>query len=98
MNRSLLFLLLILTPFQSVFAQTTSPPWYERIRFGGDFRSRYEGFYQDGVETRHRVRLRLRVRLDTDINEDARIQVQISSGMPALLVVGLRALRSVSAR
>ena len=82
MNRSLLFLLLILTPFQSVFAQTTSPPWYERIRFGGDFRSRYEGFYQDGVETRHRARLRLRVRLDTDINEDARLHVQIASGDP----------------
>ena len=44
-------------------------PWYERIQFGGDFRSRYEGFYQDGRATRHRSRLRLRLRIDTDIND-----------------------------
>jgi len=42
--------------------------WYERLRFGGDFRSRYEGFYRENSETRHRARLRLRLRVDTDIN------------------------------
>jgi len=82
MTRSLLLILLIVTPFQSVFAQTTTAPWYERIRFGGDFRSRYEGFYQDDTETRHRVRLRLRLRLDTNINDDGRLHVQIASGDP----------------
>ena len=61
---------------------TAEPAWYERIRFSGDFRSRYEGFYQSDRETRNRVRLRLRLRLDTDINDDARFQVQIASGDP----------------
>ena len=62
------------------FAQ--SSPWYERIQFGGDFRSRYEGFYQDGRNTRHRDRLRLRLRIDSDINDDTHLQIQIASGDP----------------
>ena len=65
------------------FAQSEDselPPWYERIQFGGDFRSRYEGFYQDGRATRHRSRLRLRLRIDTDINDDTHLQIQIASG------------------
>jgi hypothetical protein len=82
MNRTLLLLLLVVTPSQSAVAQTPTPPWYERIRFGGDFRSRYEGFYQDDTQTRNRVRLRLRVRADTDINEDARLHIQLASGDP----------------
>ncbi len=57
-------------------------PWYERIQFGGDFRSRYEGFYQDGRETRHRSRFRLRLRIDTDVNDDTHLQIQIASGDP----------------
>ena len=57
-------------------------PWYERIEFGGDFRSRYEGFYQDGRTTRHRNRLRLRLRIDSDINDDTHLQIQIASGDP----------------
>ena len=57
-------------------------PWYERIQFGGDFRSRYEGFYQEGGATRHRSRLRLRLRIDTDINDDTHLQIQIASGDP----------------
>ena len=56
--------------------------WYDRIRFSGDFRSRYEGFYQTDRETRNRVRLRLRLRVDTDINDDARFQLQVASGDP----------------
>lgn len=65
---------------QSADAEPT--PWYERIEFGGDFRSRYEGFYQDGRTTRHRSRLRLRLRIDSDINDDTHLQIQIASGDP----------------
>ena len=57
-------------------------PWYERLRFSGDFRTRYEGFYKDETETRHRGRLRLRLRLDADVNEDVRFQLQVASGDP----------------
>ena len=85
-------------PLQAQAADPESPPgtesqhdeskrelsWYERLRFGGDFRSRYEGFYQEGRRggTRNRTRLRLRVKLDTEINEDTRFQLQIASGDP----------------
>ena len=65
------------------FAQSADSeprPWYERIEFGGDFRARYEGFYQDGRTTRHRGRLRLRLRIDSDINDDTHLQIQIASG------------------
>jgi hypothetical protein len=58
------------------------PPWYERIRFGGDLRSRYEGFHEGGVDARHRVRLRLRLRIDAEINEETRLHVQVASGDP----------------
>ena len=67
------------------FAQSAEPeprPWYERIEFGGDFRSRYEGFYQDGRTARHRSRFRLRLRIDSDINDDTHLQIQIASGDP----------------
>jgi hypothetical protein len=55
-------------------------PWYERLRVSGDFRSRYEGFYQEDRATRNRVRLRLRLRLDAEINDDTRFHMQVASG------------------
>ena len=63
-------------------ADSEPRPWYERIELGGDFRSRYEGFYQDGRTTRHRSRFRLRLRIDSDVNDDTHLQVQIASGDP----------------
>ena len=60
----------------------TAAPWYERLQFSGDFRVRYEGFYQRGRQTRNRARLRLRLRVDTEINEDVRFQLQVASGDP----------------
>jgi hypothetical protein len=64
--------------------QTTPAPrpWYERLRFSGDFRSRYEGFYQEDLDTRNRVRLRFRIRLDAEVNEDTRFELQLASGDP----------------
>ena len=56
--------------------------WWERIRLSGDFRSRYEGFYQSEQATRNRFRMRLRLRLDTQINDDTRVRIQIASGDP----------------
>lgn len=58
-------------------------PWWERIRFGGDFRIRYEGYFQDDVETRHRTRFRLRLRMDAPVNDDLRVNVQLVSGDPS---------------
>lgn len=85
--RGFLAAFLILGPFSSAFAQAqaTTPaptPWYERLRFSGDFRSRYEGFYQEDTETRNRVRMRVRLRVDTEVNEDIRFHLQVASGDP----------------
>jgi hypothetical protein len=54
--------------------------WYDRLRISGDFRSRYEGFYQADREARNRGRFRVRLRVDTDINDDARFQLRVASG------------------
>ena len=62
--------------------EETSVPRYERIRFSGDFRSRYEGFYQEGRQTRNRFRLRLRLRADAEVNEDVTFHLQVASGDP----------------
>ena len=67
---------------ESAQDSSADTPWYERIRFSGDFRSRYEGFYQADRENRNRARLRLRLRVDTDLNEDARFHLQVASGDP----------------
>ena len=71
-------------PPEETEAQDASedPKWYDRLEFSGDFRSRYEGFYQEGRQTRNRSRLRLRLRLNAQINEDARFQLQVASGDP----------------
>jgi hypothetical protein len=55
-------------------------PWYERVRFGGDYRSRYVGFSRVGSEARNRTRLRLRLRLDAAVTYVVRFQAQRASG------------------
>jgi hypothetical protein len=57
-----------------------SRPWYERITFSGDFRGRYEGFFQEDRDNRHRERFRLRVGLTTDIADDLRFGLRLASG------------------
>ena len=69
----------------SGYAQTSESgdqPWWERTTFSGDFRSRYEGFYQGEQTPRHRFRLRLRLRLDTEVNDDTHFQLRVTSGDP----------------
>lgn len=67
---------------EAAASEAAESEWYDRLRFSGDFRARYEGFYQGERTTRHRGRFRLRLRLDTDINEDMRFQLQVASGDP----------------
>ncbi|MGQ0735362.1 MAG: putative porin [Acidobacteriota bacterium] len=70
------------TLFLDGAVQAAPKPWWERLRFSGDFRSRHEGFYQEAHPARNRVRLRLRVRLDTEINDDTSFHLQLASGDP----------------
>jgi hypothetical protein len=71
----------------SAVAQTASPPaqppakpWWERLTFFGDFRARYEGFFQDERETRQRERMRLRVGLRTNITDRVGFGLRLASG------------------
>ena len=68
------------------YAQTSDEsgdqPWWERTTFSGDFRTRYEGFYQEEATPRHRFRFRLRLRVDTEVNDDIYFQLRVASGDP----------------
>jgi len=61
----------------------TVKPWWERLTFYGDLRLRYEGFYQDETETRHRERFRFRVGMRTPIAEGLDLNLRLGSGDPA---------------
>ena len=63
-------------------SESGDQPWWERTTFSGDFRSRYEGFYQGEQTPRHRFRFRLRLRLDMDVNDDIHFQLRVASGDP----------------
>lgn len=71
------------------FAQTQAPAtqqWWERITFGGDFRFRYEGFFQDERPARNRERFRLRLTVRTDVTPEIALGVRLASGNPSDLV------------
>jgi hypothetical protein len=69
------------TPAQP--APSATRPWWERITFYGDFRARYEGFFQDALETRQRGRYRLRVGLRTVLTEGLDFNLRLASGEAA---------------
>ncbi|SVD24198.1 uncharacterized protein METZ01_LOCUS377052, partial [marine metagenome] len=70
------------SPEREAQESTVKLAWYDRIQWSGDFRTRYEGFYQKDRQggNRNRGRLRLRLRMDSQINEDTKFQVQVASG------------------
>lgn len=72
------------SPEREAQGPTENLAWYDRIQWSGDFRTRYEGFYQKDRlgGTRNRGRLRLRLRMDSQINDDTKFQVRVTSGDP----------------
>lgn len=58
-------------------------PWWERITFYGDLRVRYEGFFQQDLQTRQRGRYRLRFGLRTPIAEGLDLNLRLASGEAA---------------
>ena len=65
-------------------AQDPPPkPWWERLTFYGDFRARYEGFFQEDTETRHRERFRFRLGVRTTVTEGVDFNFRIASGEAA---------------
>lgn len=55
-------------------------PWFERLTFYGDFRSRFEGFYQDDAETRQRGRFRLRFGVRAPLADGLDFNLRLASG------------------
>ena len=58
----------------------TVKPWWERLTFYGDLRARYEGFFQDELETRQRERFRFRLGVRTPIAEGLDFNLRLASG------------------
>jgi hypothetical protein len=54
--------------------------WYETIKIGGDFRLRYEGFDQSGVDDRMRDRFRLRLGLGAKITDNTKFNLALRTG------------------
>lgn len=67
------------TPQQPA-SQAPAKPWWERLTFYGDFRLRYEGFFQDETETRQRGRYRFRFGMRTPVAEGIDFNVRLASG------------------
>ena len=84
MTFRVVLLLVLLAAAGPVFAQSgnSSPaaPAQERLTFLGDFRARFEGFYQAGEPTRQRGRFRLRVGLRVLLTDGLNLNVRVASG------------------
>jgi hypothetical protein len=78
------FLLILLAAARPVSAQSgnASPaaPAPERLTFFGDFRARFEGFYQAGDPTRQHGRFRLRLGLRALVSDGLDFTVRLASG------------------
>jgi hypothetical protein len=71
-------------PEQAKPAEQAKPqPWWERLTFYGDLRARYEGFFQEGTESRQRERFRFRIGMRTPIAEGIDLNFRLGSGDPA---------------
>jgi hypothetical protein len=68
--------------------KTTMPSWVNSISFGGDFRGRYDGIYQDdsntgpgsATEDRHRFRYRLRYGFTATLADHFETGLRLGSG------------------
>ncbi|MDB6035567.1 MAG: hypothetical protein JWM16_5905, partial [Verrucomicrobiales bacterium] len=66
-------------------AKTGMPEWVTSLKFGGDFRGRFEGFYNDDrtITDRNRFRYRLRFGTVATLKDDFEVGLRLSSSDPA---------------
>ena len=62
--------------------QDTAAKWYERLRFEGDARVRFETFFQEDVPNRGRFRIRMRVGFTLPISSTVTAGVRIATSEP----------------
>lgn len=67
---------------QASEAASTPRPWHERISFSGDFRNRYEGFFQEGRPSRNRDRFRFRLAMRAEVTDEVTFGLRLASGDP----------------
>ncbi len=56
------------------------PRWLNMITPFGDLRTRYEGFYENGLTARDRFRMRARVGLNANVTDEVGATVRLASG------------------
>jgi hypothetical protein len=54
--------------------------WAERMRWKGDFRSRYENIKVEDIDSRNRNRIRARAHLEADITDTVKVGLGLASG------------------
>jgi hypothetical protein len=57
-------------------------PWYERLRFAGDFRLRSESFFRDDAPDRTRLRIQLHAGFALSLDEHFSFGLRLASGIP----------------
>ena len=75
-------------PPQTSSMKISAAPWVESLKFGGDFRGRYDGAYQDNGNTgpgsatqdRHRLRYRLRYGVTAGLTDHFEVGLRLGSG------------------
>lgn len=77
--------ILALVPCVPLSAQDSTLKWYERIRFEGDARLRYESFTQEDVDDRGRLRIRMRAGFTLPISKTVTSGVRIATVEPGSL-------------
>jgi len=68
-----------------VAQQDTTPKWYDRIRFEGDFRLRHESFFAEGAPTRGRLRIRARAGFTLPISKTVTSGLRLASSEPGVV-------------
>lgn len=58
------------------------PKWLDVITPFGDLRTRYEGFYEDGLVARNRFRMRARIGLTANVSDEIAATFRLDSGNP----------------
>lgn len=58
----------------------SKPAWTDRISLKGDFRYRFEGIDEDGLDNRDRQRIRARVMLNGEVSDTTRVGFEVSTG------------------
>lgn len=59
------------------------PKWLDAFTPIGDIRTRYEGFWQDGVEARNRFRLRARLGFNMKLSDELNGTIRVATGNPS---------------